>query len=132
VRKNAGYFRFETPGEPAALAEVYLYLCPLYNYRSRSFRLVDKAQQADGRCKKVYGKAPKTPYQRLLDSPDISDECKAELRRRKAAYNPSELNTRLNAAVESLLRINREKGQNKQFPCQGNARPETARNMTRF
>jgi hypothetical protein len=73
VRKNAGYFRFDTPGEMAALAEVYLYLCPLYNYWYRSFRLVDKAQQADGRYKRVSGKEPKTPYRRLIESPDISD-----------------------------------------------------------
>jgi hypothetical protein len=44
----------------------------------------------------------------------------------KAAYNPSALNTRLNAAADKLLRINREKGQNKQSLCQRDARPETA------
>jgi hypothetical protein len=45
---------------------------------------------------------------------------------------PFGVNTRLNAAVDSLLRINREKGQNKQSPCQGDARPETARNKASF
>jgi hypothetical protein len=108
------------------LAEVYRYLCPLYNYWYRSFRIVDKVQQADRRYKKVYEKEPKTPCQRLLESPDISAECKAELRRRKALYNPSELNTRLNAAADKLLRINGEKRQNNQSSCQGDARPETA------
>jgi hypothetical protein len=88
--------------------------------------------EADGRYKKVYGKEPKTPYQRLLDSPDISDECKTELRRRKATHNPSELNTRLNAAADKLLRINDEKRQNNPCPCQGDARPETARNKAGF
>jgi transposase InsO family protein len=119
VRKNAGYFRFDTPEELAALAEVYRCLCPPYNYRYRSFRLVDKVRQADGRYKKVYEKEPETPCRRLPGSPDISAECKAELRRRKALYNPSELNTRLNAAVDKLLRINGEKRQNNQSSCQG-------------
>jgi hypothetical protein len=62
-----------------ALAEVYRCLCPLYNYWYPSFRLIDKVQQADGRYKKVYGKEPKTPCQRLPGPPDISAECKAEL-----------------------------------------------------
>jgi len=30
VRKTVGYFRFDTAEECAALAEVYLWLCPLY------------------------------------------------------------------------------------------------------
>jgi hypothetical protein len=126
VRKTVGYFRFDTPAEKAALAEVYRYLSPLYNYWYPSFRLIDKVKQADGHYRKVYEKQPKTPCQRLLDSPDISGECKAELRRRKALYNPSVLNTLLNAAVEHLLRINREKGQDNQTPCQGDTQPDAA------
>jgi hypothetical protein len=31
VRKTVGYFRFDTPAGQEALAEVYAYLCPLYN-----------------------------------------------------------------------------------------------------
>ena len=31
VRKTVGYFRFDTAQECAALAEVYRWLCPLYN-----------------------------------------------------------------------------------------------------
>jgi hypothetical protein len=121
-----GYFRFDTPAEKAALMEVCRSLCPLYNYWYPSFRLIDKVKQADGRYRKVYAKQPKTPYQRLFESPDISGECKAELRRRKALYNPSVLNTRLNAAVEHLLRINREKGPDNQTPGQGDAQPVVA------
>jgi hypothetical protein len=126
VRKTVGYFRFDTPAEKAALAEVYRYVCPLYNYWYPSFRLIDKEKQADGRYRKVYEKQPKTPCQRLLESPDLSGECKEELRRRKALYNPSVLNTLLNAAVEHLLRINREKGQDNQTPCQGDTQPDAA------
>jgi hypothetical protein len=86
-------------------------LCPLYNYWYPSFRLIGKEKQADGRYKKIYEKAPKTPYQRLLESPDVSEESKAELRRRKALYNPAVLNAAVNKAVKRLLKINGEKGQ---------------------
>ena len=109
VRKTVGYFRFDTAEECAALAEVYRWLCPLYNYWMPSFRLIDKEQQADGRYRKVYEKKPRTPYERLMESPDISPENKAELQRRRAGQNPVELNRTLNEAVGVLLKLNREK-----------------------
>jgi hypothetical protein len=88
------------------------------NYWYPSFKLVDKVKQADGRYRKVYEKTPVTPYLRLLESPKVSDECKAELKKRKNAQNPVELNNRLNEAVARFLKINREKASMKQAPCQ--------------
>ncbi|MDR2741865.1 MAG: transposase, partial [Treponema sp.] len=76
--------------------------CPLYNYWMPSFRLIAKEQQADGRYRKVYEKEPRTPYERLMESPDVSEECKAELLRRKAGYNPVAMNRRLNEAVGQI------------------------------
>ena len=83
-----------------------------------SFKLIDKVQQEERRYKKVYEISPKTPYQRLLESPEVSKECKAELRRRKALYNPVVLNRRLNEAVEEILRLNREKVYAENASCQ--------------
>ena len=96
------------------MAEGYRYLCPLYNDRYPSFKLIDKVKQADGRYRKVYEKAPATPYQRLLESPLVSEESKAELKRRKDGQNPVVLNTKLNEAVERLLKLNREKASMRQ------------------
>jgi len=112
VRKTVGYYRFDTPEEYKALAEVYRYLCPYYNYFRYSFKLLAKEKQANGRYKKIYEKKPKTPCERLLESPLVSEECKAELLRRKSLYNPVVLNAGINKAVAELLRINREKGYN--------------------
>jgi hypothetical protein len=126
VRKAVGYFRFDTAEECAALAEVYRWLCPLYNYWMPSFRLTDKEKQEDGRYKKVYEKEPKTPYERLMESPDVSSECKAELERRRAGQNPIELNRSLNEAVRLLLKINREKLYLGKTPCQGDGQAPAA------
>jgi hypothetical protein len=71
VRKTTGYFRFDTAEEQAALAGVYRTLCPLYNYWYPSFKLIGKEKQADGRYRKIYEKAPKTPFQQLLESPAV-------------------------------------------------------------
>ena len=126
VRKTIGYFRFDTAEECAALAEVYLWLCPLYNYWMPSFRLTAKEKQYDGHYKKVYEKQPRTPYERLMESPDVSAECKAELERRRGGRNPVELNRKLNEAVGLLLKINREKLCLGKTPCQGDGQAPAA------
>ena len=74
-----------------------------------SFRLVFKDKQADGRYRKVYEKMPKTPFQRLIQSPDVSMERKEEPRRLRTLQNPVGLNRCLNNALDYLLKINREK-----------------------
>jgi len=109
VRKTVGYFRFDTKEECEALGEVYRWLCPLYNYWMPSFKLVSKEKQDDGRYKKVYEKLPRTPFDRLMESQDVSLECKQKLMYRKSLQNPVELNRFLNEAVARLLKINLEK-----------------------
>jgi transposase InsO family protein len=126
VRKTVGYFRFDTVEEYTALVEVYRWLCPLYNYWMPSFRLIAKEKQADGRYRKVYEKQPKTPYERLMESPDVSSECKTELERRRAGQNPLELNRNLNVAVGLLLKINREKLYVEKTSCQEDDRAPAA------
>jgi hypothetical protein len=126
VRKTVGYVRFDTAEECAALAAVYRCLCPLYKYRMPSFRLVAKEKQADGRYRKVYEKKPRTPNERLMESSDISQKCKAEPRRRWASYNPVALNCGLNEAVRQLLKLNREKPYGEKASCQEDGRAPAA------
>ena len=121
-----GYFRFDTAQACAVLAEVYRYFCPLYNYWIPSFRLITKETQEAGRFRKVYEKSPRTPYERLMESAEVSPECKAELGRRRAEHNPVELNRSMNEAVEKLLKINREKMYDKKTSCQGDGQAPAA------
>jgi hypothetical protein len=111
---KGAHYDFDTAEECDAVAmrcpaEGYRRLCPLYNYRMPSFRLIAKEKQADGRCRKVYEKKPRTSYERLMEPPDVSEECKGELLRRRVGYNPVAMNRRLNEAVGRILKINREK-----------------------
>jgi hypothetical protein len=52
---------------------------------------------------------PKTPYQRLLESPNLSAEAKDELRRRAAGVNPITLKRLENRALAKLLKLHEEK-----------------------
>jgi hypothetical protein len=108
VRKTVGYFRYETAAEQAALAEVYRCLCPLNNYFYPSIKITGKIRLENGKYRKVYDK-PKTPYERLLESADVGEEEKEELRRRARLYNPVRLKIEMDKARNELLQLNREK-----------------------
>jgi hypothetical protein len=105
VRKTVGYGRFEGEKALNALCDVYRFLNPLLNYWYPTLRLTAKEKLPSGRYKKIYEKEPKTPCQRLLESSDVSDECKAELCRRAALFNPIQLKRALDEAKDRLLKL---------------------------
>jgi hypothetical protein len=105
VRKTVGYARFEGQNALNALNEVYRYLNPLLNYWYPTLRLIAKEKLPSGRYKKIYEKEAKTPYQRILESPYVSDECKDELRLRAALLNPVALKRGMDEARDRLLKL---------------------------
>jgi hypothetical protein len=107
IREYVGYRRFDTPAEHQALARVYRSLCPLLNYFLPTVKLIDK-QRAGAKVRKIYDK-PMSPYQRLMASPDLSGEAKAELKRRYQQYNPVLLQQEVHRAVDTLMEMNHRK-----------------------
>ena len=105
VRKTVGYSRFEGQKAHEALSEVYLFLNPLLNYFYPTLRLLAKEKLPSGRYKKIYEKQAKSPYQRLLESLHVSDECKAELHHRKESLNPIVLKKAMDEARDRLLKL---------------------------
>ncbi|MDR1986110.1 MAG: hypothetical protein LBP88_03935 [Treponema sp.] len=78
VREYVGYRRFDTPAELKALADGYRSRCPLLNYFLPTIKLMGKTW-VGAKVRKVYDRSP---CQRLLASPDLGDQAKAELVRR--------------------------------------------------
>jgi hypothetical protein len=107
IRNYVDYRRYDTPSEHQALAAVYRSVCPLLNYFLPTVKLIDK-QRVGAKVRKVYDK-PQSPFQRLMASPDISEEAKAELLRRYHSYNPVLLQQEVHRAVDMLMEINRQK-----------------------
>jgi hypothetical protein len=105
VRKTIGYARFEGQNALIALSDVYRSLNPLLNYWYPTLRLIAKEKLPSGRYKKIYEKDPKTPCQRILESPDVSDECKAVLRHRASLLNPVALKREMDEARDRLLKL---------------------------
>jgi hypothetical protein len=86
VRHLVGYARFEGDDATAALKAVYDAYRPLLNLFYPCTKIV--AKKRDGaRIHKVY-EPPKTPFRRVLDSPDVADAAKTALARHKATVNP--------------------------------------------
>ncbi|MFA5448177.1 MAG: transposase [Sphaerochaeta sp.] len=101
VRQYVGYARYETQAECDALAALYEVLCPLLNYFIPTAKLISKEGHG-AKIKKVYEQPTKTPYQRLLTDPSLSDEIKAKLTETYRSLNPIELQQRVNEALNTL------------------------------
>ena len=108
VRNFIGYDRFSSADERDALATVYHSLCPLLNYFIPTIKLLSKTR-VGSKIKKVYDKNILSPYQRLLASPDLSDQVKEELTRRYRMYNPVVLQREVHDAVNALMSLSKDK-----------------------
>jgi len=108
VRQYIGYERLETVEQLEALGEVYDALCPLLNYFIPTAKMISKVREG-GKIKKVYEAEAQSPYQRLLTSPHLSAEIKAELERRYNLYNPITLQIQVNDALQKLAALRPQK-----------------------
>jgi hypothetical protein len=77
VRRTAGYWRYETPGEMAVLNQIWTALSPLTNLFTPQQKLLAKTR-IGAKVIKKYDRA-QTPYQRLLGHPDQLDSYDAKL-----------------------------------------------------
>ncbi|MDR2741426.1 MAG: hypothetical protein LBB98_04640 [Treponema sp.] len=59
--------------------------------------------------RKVYEKIPKSLCQRLLESPDLPDEVKVELKQPFSRYNPDLLLKQVHRAVNALMTVYKRK-----------------------
>jgi hypothetical protein len=104
VRKTVGYARHDTQEELDLLNEIYVHLRRYTNFFQPTMKLIEKTRTGS-KIKKVYDQ-PKTPYQRLMDCPQITEESKAKLKSEFESINPAALKRELNALVDELFKVN--------------------------
>lgn len=106
VRKYLGYERLAFKELVPLLNHYYAkVVCPLVNHFMPSFKLSDKIK-VKSRIKRVY-KPPITPYQRLMQSPHLSDTQKLRLHIEHNALNPvllSKQEYRLRKLIDDSIR----------------------------
>lgn len=100
VRRLVGYGRYETQRQVNQLNALYAVYRLYVNHFLPVQKLMAKVREGS-RVKKIYDD-PKTPYQRVLDSDQVSSEAKRKLRAIHAKLKVVELRRQLDALLEQL------------------------------
>ena len=108
VRELFGYARLDLQELVGLMNTIYKEIwCPLQNFFMPTQKLLRKTR-IGARIKKEYESAM-TPYQRLMNSPDLSAEQKQVLKSRKAVLNPFQLQKELKVRLEEFEEILRQR-----------------------
>jgi len=111
VRQQVGYGRYDTPAELEALRDLYRVLRLYVNFFQPQMKLVSKTRRGAKVIKRF--DAARTPYQRVLESPYVTEEAKRRLRETYLALNPAQLKRDLAACQARLLDLSRRKSREK-------------------
>ena len=102
VRRAVGYARYDSAAQLRLLNELYGYLRLYTNYFQPVMKLLSKERNG-AKVKKKHD-VPKTPYQRLMDMPDISPKIKQRLKSEYATLNPAQLKREITRLQERLFK----------------------------
>ena len=103
VRRFSGYGRYEGDQACEALNDLYAVVRDYVNFFMPSMKLVEKVRDG-ARVTKRYD-TPKTPYERVLASPQVTSAVKRRLRRRYAALNPAALKREIDRLQKRLTKL---------------------------
>lgn len=115
VRRTVGYNRYDTPQQLRLLNQLYSRLRLYTNYFQPVMKLKEKIR-VGSKVKKRYDQ-PRTPYQRVLESPLVDKEHKKKLNQEYSKLNPAELRRQISslqiklrksAAKENLKKRNQK------------------------
>jgi len=104
IRRTVGYGRYDTDNELNLLNGLYGYLRLYVNFFQPVRKLIKK-ERIGSKVIKRYDEA-KTPYRRVLASPDIENEIKVKLKKEYAMLNPAELKRKITKLQDKLLKLN--------------------------
>jgi hypothetical protein len=120
VRQFVGYERIDDERATEMLNSIYRELwCPYLNFFVPTFKLLRK-ERIGSRIKKTY-EVPRTPYERLLASPAVSDAVKAKLRAQYERLDPFALKAEIERRLKLLWARVREARQEREVDSKGTA-----------
>lgn len=111
VRKYIGYERYDKPETVRILNELYRNLCLYNNFFQPTYKLISKTQKPNGQYIRKYD-TPRSPFRRLLERDEISNEVKMELIKQYNSLNPRKLLARIKALTIKLRKVQQELGYN--------------------
>lgn len=108
VRKVFGYFRYDTPAELAILNDILHNELRLYKNFFQPVMKLAKKERIGSKVHRKYEEA-KTPYQRLIESDQISHNTKEKLKALYETLNPAALKQQLDRKLDALYRVHQAK-----------------------
>lgn len=109
VRRWVGYARLDTMEVVAALNAVYDVLTSYLNHFVASRRIITK-EKIGARWKVTREKIAKTPYQRVLERTDVSNEVKTKLQQLHRMLNPRTMKTEIDKKIDIVARLQKHHG----------------------
>jgi hypothetical protein len=108
VRKVVGYLRYDTKEEMEIMRDLYRNELRLFkNFFQPTIKLIQKIR-INGKIHKKYDTA-KTPYKRIMESSEVCDEKKVELKRIYDSLNPAELKRKIDKKLLNLYKVHQKK-----------------------
>jgi hypothetical protein len=104
IRITVGYSRYDTAEELTLLNELYGSLRLYVNF-FQPVRKMIKKERIGSKVIKRYNEA-KTPYRRVLASPNIEDKIKMKLKNKYDMLNSAELKRKITKLQNRLLKLN--------------------------
>jgi hypothetical protein len=105
VRQLFGHERFGHPELVPMMNDLYAKEWSQFtNHFKPTFKLL-RREKKGGKTKRVYEKEPKTPYQRLLECPDVPETTKAKLRAQHALLDPFELKKSIEVKLKKFFTV---------------------------
>ena len=101
VRQLLGYQRLERPELVPLINDLYRTWGLLHNFFCPNFKLLRKTRKG-ARTIRSYG-TPKTPYQRIIESPHVSQTQKHKLQAQFQQLNPLRLKEQIEQKLEQVL-----------------------------
>lgn len=117
VRRAVGYLRYDTEEDVQTLNELYQRLRLFTNFFQPVMKLKEKTRTGS-QVKKTYD-TPKTPCQRVLESPHIPKKAKQRLRKQYQTLNPAELKRAISRLQVKLTRQAIPKTPLQEYPLPG-------------
>ena len=102
VRRTVGYAPTDTDDEVEILNEIYDVLRLYVNFFQPTAKLMHNERHG-AKVKKSYD-APKTPFMRLLESPDIDDDVKVQLQNYFDEFNSAALKQEIDQLLRKLTK----------------------------
>jgi len=102
IRKLLGYERFDNLAQLKLMNDLYRNEWRLFSNFFRPVMKIERKEKINNSlCHKIYDTA-KTPYRRLMESDQISEEQKTKLRELYLSLNPVQLKNGINEKVRSI------------------------------